>query len=75
MTPDVDTVNKLYLELSQFATATTKREMLMAEFVEAARHVVAQMPGGGYRIIVEDWNLRRLEELDAALKRHDEAAK
>ncbi|KKL57634.1 hypothetical protein LCGC14_2233430, partial [marine sediment metagenome] len=45
------------------------------DVVEAARHVVVEMPDGGYRIIVEDFNLRRLEELDEALKRYDEGVK
>lgn len=42
------------------------------EALEAAAHkVVEKNADGGYRIIVEDWNLEALERLDAALKATD----
>ena len=33
---ELDTINKLYLELSQVATATTKREMILTDALNRA---------------------------------------
>ena len=37
---ELETVNRLYLELSQIATAKTSRELLLEKVLHAARDVV-----------------------------------
>lgn len=43
---ELEIVNKLYLELSQFATARTARELELEELLRSAR-VIAQREGDG----------------------------
>jgi hypothetical protein len=40
---ELETINKLYLELSQVATATTKREREINEGIGAARNMAFQI--------------------------------
>ncbi len=42
--PDLETINKLYLELSQFATAKTARELELEALLASAR-AIAQREG------------------------------
>lgn len=43
---ELETINKLYLELSQFATAKTKRELDLEELLRSA-HCIALRNGEG----------------------------
>lgn len=42
--PELETINKLFLELSQFATAKTKREIELEELLRSA-HAIAVRKG------------------------------
>jgi hypothetical protein len=61
MTPQTETLDRLYLEWSQFTRARTKRELTLRKPLEFAA-------ANGANWTLEDWNNWRLHHAEVALK-------